>query len=863
MKIIFQYLLTITLLFITIAAFAQDYNISGIVINEKGEPLKGVTVFIGGSERITASDEKGQFILRQVPVGTFQLSAHIIGYEPASQNIIIKNAPITVELRLKVKAINLAQVNIGKRKASEKNLKLFKEKFLGTSANARQCEIINPDVINFSTKKGHLMADADDFLIIENKRLGYRLHYMLKGFDFSVGPGLVEYHGECSFEQLNGTDDQKQRWAKNRLETYQGSFMHFLRSVYTNNTLENGFITKPFYKYVTFKYDTTAVDLLNYSVIIDRLVKFDTLITAIDTNFVSLKLRQPLFVAYDPSATKYAKDHPTNKKESVSLNGYASILKPETSQAIIDKRGSYTDYHDFFINGLWAKARVGDQLPVEYQPPLNNIPGKAIATNVMLTSLQKWTDSIPQEKAYLHMDKPYYVPGDTIWFKGYLTTGSRHLLSHLSGAAYVDLIDDESKIVKSLKFPVDSGTVEGDLILDEDIKSGSYRIRAYTQWMRNAGEDYFFNRTITVGKPIIKQYIKQVNVDLQQTDVQFFPESGSLVNGLTSRVGFKAVGLNGLGEPISGTITDNDNSELAQINTIHAGMGSFLLKPAAGKTYTANIKFSDGSNKRIDLPAAVNDGYVLSVYQPGKDSLLVRIQASANLQHSIVNLIVHSSGEVIYSSPVDLDGLITSVWLDKRSFPSGIAQFTIFDNKNEPLNERIAFIKNNDYMLLALKTEKPVYKSKEHVQLQLDVKDSGDLPVAANFSIAVIDENKTPVDENAESTIFSNILITSDLKGYIEKPNYYFMSDSDLVNKALDNLMLTQGYRRFEWKSISDVVKTKPFFATERMGYTISGTVTTLNHKPLANADVLLLSMNARINRKAITDINEGLDLTA
>lgn len=166
-------------------------------------------------------------------------------------------------------------------------------------------------------------------------------------------------------------------------------------------------------------------------------------------------------------------------------------------------------------------------------------------------------------------------------------------------------------------------------------------------------------------------------------------------------------------------------------------------------------------------------------------------------------------------------------------------------------------------MLLALKTEKPVYKSKEHVQLQLDVKDSGDLPVAANFSIAVIDENKTPVDENAESTIFSNILITSDLKGYIEKPNYYFMSDSDLVNKALDNLMLTQGYRRFEWKSISDVVKTKPFFATERMGYTISGTVTTLNHKPLANADVLLLSMNARINRKAITDINEGLDLTA
>ncbi|MBC7399923.1 MAG: hypothetical protein H7289_08250, partial [Mucilaginibacter sp.] len=113
----------------------------------------------------------------------------------------------------------------------------------------------------------------------------------------------------------------------------------------------------------------------------------------------------------------------------------------------------------------------------------------------IVSVLQKWTDTIPQEKAYLHMDKPYYALGDTIWFKGYITIGSRHQLSKLSGALYVDLINEKDSVVKDLKLPITSGMVVGDFILGDDYKQGSYRIRAYTQWMRNAGEDYFFDKT--------------------------------------------------------------------------------------------------------------------------------------------------------------------------------------------------------------------------------------------------------------------------------------------------------------------------------------------------------------------------------
>ncbi|MDB5158668.1 MAG: hypothetical protein JWR50_3375, partial [Mucilaginibacter sp.] len=514
-----------------------------------------------------------------------------------------------------------------------------------------------------------------------------------------------------------------------------------------------------------------------------------------------------------------------------------------------------------FIQGYWGKSRVGDQLPVEYKPPVPDIPRRLVVTNPLLTSLQKWTDSIPQEKAYLHLDKPYYAVGDTIWFKGYLTTGSRHRLSPLSGAVYVDLVNEQDQPVKTLKLPADSGTVAGDLVLDDDVKAGNYRVRAYTQWMRNAGEDYFFNRTFTIGNPLQSEKEKTKpkpsrQQRLRQPDVQFFPEGGDLVSNITSRIGFKAVGSNGLGVVIGGNVTDNENTEVARINTLHAGMGNFLLKPLPGKTYTAHIKFADSTTKNIALPLALNEGYVLNVYQPGIDSILVRIQASASLQHSTVNLIAHSSGEVIYTLQVQINSAVTSIWLDKRSFPGGIAQFTIFDTKNQPLNERIAFIRNNDNMQLGIKADKVTYKSKEHVQLELAAKGSDGIPDAADFSIAVIDENKVPVDENSESTIFSNILLSSDIKGYIEKPNYYFIADSDKVNRALDNLMLTQGYRRFEWKLLDSVVKAKPTYKAEGVTTTISGWVTDLRSRPLPNAPVMLLSMNARINKVTATDVN-------
>ncbi|MGY4384869.1 hypothetical protein ACVWYN_001903 [Pedobacter sp. UYP24] len=589
----------------------------------------------------------------------------------------------------------------------------------------------------------------------------------------------------------------------------------------------------------------------------------------------------------------------------------------------------------------------------------------------LVNALQKWTDSVPQEKVYLHMDKPYFALGDTIWFKAYVTTGSRHQLSAISGALYVELITEKDSIVKSLKLPLTAGMSMGDFTLEDNLREGNYRIRSYTQWMRNAGEDYFFDKTFTVGTPVSSEVLtgadyqyktidnktvltatlnytdddgkpmagkavsydimigkermfsKSVKTDdqgnisvgisnekqadlrgayihttietadnkktvkdfpikagLSQTDVQFFPEGGNLVNGIASRVGFKATGIDGTGIVVKGKITDNENNEIAVVETLKAGMGSFLINPVLGKNYTAQITFADGTLKSVPLPKAMESGYVLSVYQPNRDSILVRINASTDIAAAAaqtpvnVNVIVHSGGETIIASPIKIARATNSFWLEKSAFPSGIAQFTLFSATGEPLNERIAFIKSKDQMQLSLSTAKQTYKSKERVELELDARDRNNKPTAGNFSVSVIDETKVPFEEERESTIFSNLLLTADLKGYIEKPNYYFTKDDEEVNKALDNLMLTQGYRRFSWKEINTAITdpsktylTNALFKPEGLGINISGVVKTLGGKVVPNAKLMLMATKAGILQNTTADVNgrfkfEGLVLT-
>ncbi|RZM28816.1 MAG: TonB-dependent receptor [Pedobacter sp.] len=583
------------------------------------------------------------------------------------------------------------------------------------------------------------------------------------------------------------------------------------------------------------------------------------------------------------------------------------------------------------------------------------MPKNADPVEKIVAALQRWADTNPQEKVYLHTDKPYYMVGDTIWFKGYVTIGSKHQLSALSGALYVDLISETDSLTRSIKLPVISGMSKGTFVLpDSSFKEGNYRLRAYTQWMRNAGPDYYFDKVITIGNSIVDPVFakidyeygkvgdkvttmavitytnekgepimnKPVNYDIRegynslhldkkstdangqikiplqlgksgklgdinlvtkieattkeltlkkfavklvstQTDVQFFPESGPLVNGVRTRVGFKATGPNGLGVPVKGVIVDNENKEVAIFEALHLGMGSFRLAPEAGKTYQAKVTYPDGSENTVKLPSAIDNGYVLGVFNNAEtDTVLVRINASeAVLKNGAqqVSLVVQSAGAVYFATTMPVNKTAVSFSIPALDLPSGIVQFTLFSATGTPINERIIFVQNNDQMELKISTAKKTYAAREKVELDLQAADFEGKPIRGNFSISVISEDAVPIDEAKESTIFSQLLLSSDIKGYIEQPNYYFTDATPDTEANLDLLMMTQGYRRFVWKDIIGEIPFHPKFKPEKLTMDITGTLVNLANKPvpISGGKILLVSNKVGgLPLDTITDAN-------
>lgn len=360
----------IFILLVNINVFAQGrYTVSGVVTDESGVIQKGATVFISGTQKITSSDNEGRFEFASVDAGTYQVSVKLLGFYPFTENVQVRDKSLTINVRLKVKAIMLNQVVIGNNSDWEANYAIFKEQFLGTSANAEKCVITNPKVLSFGTAgRNVLTAEADEFLIIENKQLGYRVYYLLKSFEFNKTLLRTKYDGDTNFEELDGEPLMKMQWAKNRLTAYRGSLMHYLRSVYTDTQVKEGFLTHQLYQARDGKISqSTKVD--------NRLVNFDTIKMVIDTSFISLKFTS-LLIEFDPEkANRIQKEgvDPYAKSDPVftgNMSSNTSVLKLFLPYAIVDRKGSYTSYRTFLVQGNWGKRRIGDQLPFEYQPPV-------------------------------------------------------------------------------------------------------------------------------------------------------------------------------------------------------------------------------------------------------------------------------------------------------------------------------------------------------------------------------------------------------------------------------------------------------------------------------------------------------------
>ncbi|RYG22309.1 MAG: hypothetical protein EOO07_00175 [Chitinophagaceae bacterium] len=458
----------------------------------------------------------------------------------------------------------------------------------------------------------------------------------------------------------------------------------------------------------------------------------------------------------------------------------------------------------------------------------------------LLKQLAKMTASYPQEKVHLHLDKPYYAIGEDMWMKGYVVTAERNEPSLLSAVLYVELIDQNNAIKKKAKLEVVDGLAYGNISLVDSLSPGNYRIRAYTIYMRNYDDGFFFQKHITLGSLVQKTPISVKKGEKIELDLQFFPEGGNLLAGIRGKVGVKAVTSDGLGANLSGYIENRAKEKIAAFTTEHAGMGAFAFRPEKDEKYTAIVTLAGGQSQAFKLPDVKENGYTLGLTATN-EVINIKIAATPALIGKKEVLVVAQNNGVVYASfSFTPTKEITITPIKLENFPTGIVQFTVFDSETKPLTERLFFVNHNDAMDIAINTTSAA-TTKGKTALILKTVDGGKRPVDGNFSVSVTDLGKIRQHEDDETTILSNLLLTSDLNGYIEQPNYYFNKVDENKVRQLDNLLLTQGWRRFVWEDIAAEKEPDIKFRPE-LGLEISGKVTSAHDMALPKAKVTLIS---------------------
>jgi hypothetical protein len=479
-------------------------------------------------------------------------------------------------------------------------------------------------------------------------------------------------------------------------------------------------------------------------------------------------------------------------------------------------------------------------------------------TKEVVAKLQSLSTDKIIEKAYLHFDKPYYGPGDTIYFKAYVTAGERHELSKLSGVLHVDLISKSDSVMQTLMLQLKNGLAWGDFALPAYLSKGDYRLRAYTQWMQNAGNNYVFNKIIPVnGKSIAS--VNAAKIADKKSDIQFFPEGGTFVVAVPSRIAFKAVSNNGIGVYVKGAVFDNNNVEVARFTSAHLGMGQIYITPEEGKTYKAKVTYPGGVVEVVDLPKAESKGMSLTVNNSDRAKLSIDINANKPYylenKNKEINVVVYSAG-VVKTVKTVLDNQVIGFDVPKKDLATGIAQITLFSDNGVPISERLVFIQNPDDLNLTITSDKAIYASHDKAQITLNTKYShADKSPVGNFSVAVIDESKVQTNEDKESSILSDLLLTSELRGYVEQPGYYFNNVTADTRNNLDVLMLTQGYRRFEWKQFLNDT-TAPVAYRPEVGMDIKGVLVNKEGKPVPNEKISLMLASTMQSMNAVTDAN-------
>ncbi|MDB5251785.1 MAG: hypothetical protein JWP27_954, partial [Flaviaesturariibacter sp.] len=380
--------------------------------------------------------------------------------------------------------------------------------------------------------------------------------------------------------------------------------------------------------------------------------------------------------------------------------------------------------------------------------------------------------------------------GETIWFKAYLQ--SQGFPSTISTNFYAELIDARGTILEKKIFPIVEASAAGSFDLPANLREDGLVFRAYTTWMLNFDTAFLFQQPIR----LLTKADKNAVAKPATTQLRFFPEGGGLVNDLESIVAFKATAGDFLPVAVTGIVRDDTGREITTFSSVHDGMGQFLLMPQAGRTYTAEWKDAAGGHKTV-LPAASRSGAVIQARQDAHNVTYV-LQRSEDAPGELkrVHLVAQMQQQVVYRASIRMQSTIISGNINTDSLTTGILQLTLFDSTWKPVAERIVFVNKDDYKFSAAINPyaKNLGKRAKNI-VEIEVPEA----VRSNLSVSITDGQLATGDES----IYTRFLLTTDLRGAIYRPGYYFSDNSDSVRQHLDLLLLTNGWRRYNWEALA------------------------------------------------------------
>ena len=457
-------------------------------------------------------------------------------------------------------------------------------------------------------------------------------------------------------------------------------------------------------------------------------------------------------------------------------------------------------------------------------------------TNRILSYLQKamnFNKVVPQEKVYLHFDNMGYFENETLWFKAYVTRTDNGHPSDLSKVLYVELLNPTGDVLQTLKYPIDSlGMSHGEMKLDTIMGAGLYEVRAYTRYMTNWGTNAVFSRVIPVWKkpkqegdysdltivpipyhqrlpnrrePMDTLYVKVVDDGLYTHDlnktisVNFYPEGGDLIVGKRCRVAMQAVDDNGNPHKGNGFVMNEKGDVLASVQTDTLGRGCFELVPDTGKLtfQMRNLKKSERGNVQyFSLPQAKTEGCTLCL-DAVSDQMLATLQCTDGICGNMLGYVLMHNGNIIRCDTIKAVPLL-EIEMDRQAMPEGVNQLTVFDSWGRIMAERLFFIcpkpDKADSIQVVAKTErlKPCGK----VEMELHTYPN------ANLSFSAIDAHT--MTNGKQGNMKTWMLLSSDVRGYIHNVDYYFEADDKKHRQDADLLMLTQGWRRYDWRLMSE-----------------------------------------------------------